>query len=1335
MPRPLAAKRRCASVLALFFLATPSAHADNGSSAVDENPPLLTALADSAGAPSDRTGASSEVADPASVGKNETRASQPAPQAVELLGKTPLHFEPNRGQTDARVKFLARGPGYTLFLTPGEAVLNLLSGRQPDSAAREQAAVRMQLVGANSKAHLEGLEPLSGKSNYFLGNDSKKWRTNVPHYAKVRQQGVYPGIDLVYYGNPRQLEYDFVLSPGADPEKIRLEFHTSNSPSGAAPRIKDGDLVLETAAGEVRFKKPIVYQEIEGKRREIAGEYKFLPPAGDGETGVQLVGFQLAAYDAERPLVIDPTLTYSTYLGGSAQDIAWAIAVGSDGSAYVTGQTTSPDFPTLTPLPTGATPPGLVDVFVTKLNAAGTALVYSTYLGGGADDIARGIAVDSGGNAYVVGETGSSNFPLSSSPLAYQQTKSGGRDAFFTKLSSNGSALLYSTYLGGSNPLGGGDDVAYGVAVGAAGLAYLTGDAGSSTFPITSGTAFQGTHGGGGSDAFVAVIDPTLGPSQALFYSTFLGGSQSDIGAAIAVDGFGNAYVTGQTLSTNFPTKVPYDQLCGSDNTGVCVGGNDAFVAKINTLASGNASLVFSTYLGGNGNDLGWDIKVDGTGNVYLAGETNSPDFPTTTGAYDTSCGTDGTCNSGSYDAFVTKIAAAGSTLIYSTFLGGSSEDYAFALALDSGGNAYVTGGTRSTDFPIAGAPTPQASKEGFLIDVFVARLNAVGTALVYSTYLGGTNSDYGYAIAVDGSCNAYVTGATESVSNPGLGAIGFPTAGSPVYPTCGGSCVGGDAFVAKISNPETSCNGGGSDTTPDPFTFTPQTGVALSTPITSNVITVSGITAAASISVTGGEYNINGGAFTSAAGTVNNGYTVQVRHTSAATNSTTVNTILTIGGVSGTFSSTTLAGGGSDTTPDPFTFTPLTGVAPSTVIASNVITVSGINAAAPISVTGGEYSVNSSAFTSAAGTVNNGYTVQVRHTSAATNSTSVNTTLTIGGVSNTFTSTTVAGGGPDTTPDTFAFTDQTGVALSTQITSAPVLITGINASTSWTASGGTACAGTNTSNCGCADGSFAASGTITNSQYICARHTSSATNSTAVNTTVTIGGVSDTFSSTTVGGGGATFQVNAVKNGLGLIRSGDDKIICGPTCAANYSSGTMAALTALPEVGYTFANWTAGPCSGANTNPCNTGAITAATTVTALFNDAGADPGTGMRVTATANGLPATPATDDASVSNPVTVRYTLRSCTELFVIVSGPGIPYSYLNASGTLVPLTTLPGITPYRGSGPGDGLYTLVANYAAASGNYDLYFACDNTLNNSLDITPANMVFDYIRVIVP
>ena len=549
---------------------------------------------------------------------NATQQRTPG-QLHELYGKLPLMFEANHGQTDPQIRFLSRGNGYSIFLTSSEAVFVLRKSpgeenRQRDagpqqydpdsftglsrrerhgwqaSTSDDTAVLRMSLVGANDVPPVNGSEELPGRANYLIGNDPQKWHTNIPTYASVRYGNVYQGIDLVFYGNQQQLEYDFVVAPGADFKTIRLAFE------GADQLQIDsaGDLVLQTAGGEIRQQKPVVYQEINGKKQEIESSYTL--------SGKNEVGFQVGAYDRARPLVIDPVLVYSTYLGGGGNDRGQSIAVDSAGSAYVTGTTTSANFPLTNPAQPNLA--SSLDAFVTKLNPAGTAIVYSTYLGGNRDDFSSNIGVDSAGNAHTIGFTESTNFPAVN---ARQSSNAGGIDAFIAKLNSTGNAFLYSTYIGGN-----GDDLGNGIAVDAAGNAYGIGDTDSTNLQTVN--ALRSSNAGG-VDTFVTKLNPS---GSTVLYATYAGGSGDDYGVSIAVDADGNTYGIGYTSSNDLPIVNALQPING--------GGFDAFVVKLNPAGS---TLLYSTYLGGSDADEGYDIAVDAANNAYVTGHTFASNFPT----------------------------------------------------------------------------------------------------------------------------------------------------------------------------------------------------------------------------------------------------------------------------------------------------------------------------------------------------------------------------------------------------------------------------------------------------------------------------------------------------------------------------------------------------------------------------------------------------------------------------------------------------------------------------------------------------------------------------------
>jgi streptogramin lyase len=516
-----------------------------------------------------------------------------------------------------------------------------------------------------------------------------------------------------------------------------------------------GNLVLHAGDGDVVEQAPVLYQQLGGVRQAVAGHYRL------EENGQ--VTFTVGAYDPSQPLIIDPVLSYSTYLGGSTEDRGESIAVDGAGNVYVTGFTFSTNFPTVNPVQ--AANWGHEDVFVSKLNAAGTALVYSTYLGGSGSDLSSGIVVNSQGDAIFTGSTTSANFPTVN---AVQSSIGGsGFDAFVAELNPAGSGLVFSTYLGGN-----GTDIGAGVALDPAGNIYLTGQTSSTNFPTAN--PLQVTNHGGthfGYDAYVTKLNST---GTAMVYSTYLGGSGDDEATGIGVDSAGNAYVNVATNSSDMPTVNPIQASYGGGSTS----GGDAYVAKINAAGS---ALVYATYLGGNGDDIGNGIAVDGAGEAVVTGYTTSSNFPTANALQPAFGG-------GYSDAFVTKLNATGTALIYSTYFGGSGQDNARGIALDSSGNAYVTGITSSSNLPTVNPvqPTP-----GGLADAFVTELNAGGSALIYSTYLGGSGDDVGEAIAVDGSGSAYITGETGSTD--------FPTVG-PLQGTNAGGLY--DAFIAKIGAP-----------------------------------------------------------------------------------------------------------------------------------------------------------------------------------------------------------------------------------------------------------------------------------------------------------------------------------------------------------------------------------------------------------------------------------------------------------------------------------------------------------------------------------------------------
>jgi hypothetical protein len=664
-------------------------------------------------------------------------------QAIKALNAFPLYFIENRGQVDECVRYHLKMPEANVYLTPEEIVYQFIhrksEGRfeekrlmQPDHKSPAEIKVeniRMRFAGANKRVMVEGLEESEGRVSYFRGNDPEKWVSGAHTYKKVLYRELYPHLDLLVYGRRTRIKKEFRVRPGGDVKKIEIRYEGVEQ-----LRVnKEGQLEIVTEEGVLREDAPLSYQMIDGRRLEVKSEYV----VEDDYT----LKYKIGEYRKDKELIIDPTLDYSTYLGGSDRDTGLSLAVDEAGNAYITGWTSSSDFP-VTGGSYDTSYNGLFyDVFITRLNSSGSGFVYSTYLGGSEDDIAYGIVIDGSRNVYVTGYTKSSDFPTTSG--AYDTAHNGAEDVFVTKLNSTGTHLVYSTYIGGiADPFG--DDVGYKIALDENRNAYVTGITECPTFPTTSGaldTSFDN------SDAFVTKLNSS---GSDLAYSTFLGGSDWDRGYAIVVDQNSNAFVAGYTASNDFPmTSGAYDTSYN--------GGYDVFVAKIN---SNGSDLIYSTYLGGSDLDrLTWEsITIDEDGNAYLTGQTRSNDFPTTVGAYDRTY-------NGNGDAFITKLNSAGSGLDYSTYLGGNDLDWGFAIIVDENGIAYVTGDTESNDFPNTPCAIDRVYNGDY--DVFITKLNSAGSGLPFSSYLGGTGGDHGRGIQIDEDGRIYITGFTDSDNFP----------------------------------------------------------------------------------------------------------------------------------------------------------------------------------------------------------------------------------------------------------------------------------------------------------------------------------------------------------------------------------------------------------------------------------------------------------------------------------------------------------------------------------------------------------------------------------------
>jgi hypothetical protein len=705
--------------------------------------------------------------------------SLPIPPLPVNYARLPLTFEANKGQTDSQVRFLSRGKGYTAFLTAAGMVLSLrpsdvvTASSNHDAAANHtqqsrNSVLKFSLVGAAQSAQAIGEEQQPGRVNYFIGNDPAKWQMNVPTFGRVRYKNVYPGIDLIYYGNTRQLEYDFVVAPGADANQIKFEIHGTKE----IALDSEGNLVLTTPSGDLHFQRPSVYQESASDARlSVDGGYII--------EDATHIAFRVAHYDPGKPLVIDPVLLYSTYLGGSGNDQPTGIAVDSTGAVYISGYTDSSDFPLAT---LGSLPSGSTHVFVAKLYPTGSNLIYADYIGGNNLDYGYALTLDSSKNVYVTGSTASSNFPVVN---AYQSQYPGSFNAFLTKISSSGSSLLYSTYLGGN-----GSDQPAGIAIDGLGNMLIAGNTTSTNFPVANAYQSTASANQGGQFGIYGFLTKFSSDGSSLIYSTYFGGSSNvafncggtpcwpqpySVISGIALDGTGDAYVGGSTNTYDFPATSGAYLTTNTTSQDATVG----FTAKF----SSSGVLGYSTYFYESSGSLTNinAIAVDTNGSAYVTGAALSDGtFPLTS----TSICDPGTQGFNCSYAFVTKFNPAGSALLYSTFLGVNNFANPVAIALDTNNDAYVLASTSSNSFGLVNGIEPYSNAG----DVIVAEIDPSAGSELFATYLGGSGDDNANALAVDSHGNLFATGATDSSD--------FPVSQTAFQRALGGNT---DAFVVKI--------------------------------------------------------------------------------------------------------------------------------------------------------------------------------------------------------------------------------------------------------------------------------------------------------------------------------------------------------------------------------------------------------------------------------------------------------------------------------------------------------------------------------------------------------
>jgi hypothetical protein len=733
----------------------------------------------------------------------------------------PVSFEPNEGQANPAVEYLSHGPGYAISLTQSEAdialpqncheysfspSLDVKTQNRLEATKRgrlilrhfqrcQSAPLQMSFAGASHNARLAAFDELSAKSNYFLGADRRKWRTGIPNYARVKYAGLYPGVDLVFYGNHGDLEFDYIISPGADPNHVALKF----APHERLRVAPNGSLQVGPLVNSVVFHRPHIYQMERGRQCTVQGRFALLRG--------NRVAFRLGSYNHREPLIIDPTLTYSTFLNGTTGvSDGDGIAVDSSGDAYIVGTTFSASFPTINGYQSTAGAPGNGIVFLAELNPTGTQLLYSTYLGGTGGDYGTDVAIDSSGNAYLTGYTFSTDFPVLNGFQTQNNNTTGG-NAFVARIDTTktGTAsLVYSTYLGGGgnsyNPNSWYGDSGLGIAVDSSGHAYVTGatvsDASVTAFPTTS-SAYQTTLLSANGNAFLTAVDTTQSGSSSLLYSTYLGGngagSFGDSGTDVSTDGAGNAYLVGWTTSNSFGAFPTTSSAYQSTLRGTS---SNAFLTEIATTKSGVASLIYSTYFGGSRGgttgDTAGGVALDSAGKVYVTGQATSANFPTTPGAYEATNSADGMAFVAKFDTTQTGSAS----LLYSTLLGGATTtmgDVGEGIVVDTSGDAFVVGQTSSTSFPTTSNAYQSSLNSSTGWNAFLSEVNPTASSLVYSTYLGGDTNFGAIAtgVALDSLSDAYIVGYTN--------ASDFPTTTGAYQTTLNGST---SAFVAEIDSP-----------------------------------------------------------------------------------------------------------------------------------------------------------------------------------------------------------------------------------------------------------------------------------------------------------------------------------------------------------------------------------------------------------------------------------------------------------------------------------------------------------------------------------------------------